>query len=372
MLAYRAYTPCCEHAACRARAPVKFFSHLPARCPYVHSFIPLSLTHSASTLSLLRIWRPARKLLLSIANSQLALSSSYLTSCCRTHDNNPTCAHSTPAQHRAATGAVFTMCVCAWRASALSYLLMHGRSVMLSQTAHQRVLFGVCGPPGCTSRVSGLAAACHSFHLASPCPPQPCSWPGRTHSLPLHVLAMSVVKPELGLQPDSFPAGLLWCSPGATRHLRTRPLLQVVMARGPSPSHAAWRLPAWCASPFALRPLLPRLPSTTSAGFGMASGSDLSLCLRPRLLPSVPRTPRPCTSESRWVDSGQRTHTPTNPVSECSVIAGLVALTTAASRWRHCVPFVPFAAPLCSLFPRRVTCAPFENFYFVSLNPFFV
>ena len=26
------------------------------------------------------------------------------------------------------------------------------------------------------------------------------------------------------------------------------------------------------------------------------------------------------------------------------------------------VPFVPFAAPLCSLFPRRVTCAPFENF----------
>ena len=114
-------------------------------------------------------------------NSQLALSSSYLTSCCRTHDNNPTCAHSTPAQHRAVTGAVFTMCVCAWRASALSYLLMHGRSVMLSQTAHQRVLFGVCGPPGCTSRVSGLAAARHSFHLASPSPPQPCSWPGCTH-----------------------------------------------------------------------------------------------------------------------------------------------------------------------------------------------
>ena len=108
---------------------------------------------------------------------------------------------------------------------------MHGRSVMLSQTAHQRVLFGVCGPPGCTSRVSGLAAACHSFHLASPSPPQPCSWPGRTHSLPLHALAMSVVKPELGLQPDSFPAGLLWCSPGATRHLRTRPVRQVVMAR---------------------------------------------------------------------------------------------------------------------------------------------
>ena len=102
---------------------------------------------------------------------------------------------------------------------------------MLSQTAHQRVLFGVCGPPGCTSRVSGLAAACHSFHLASPSPPQPCSWPGRTHSLPLHALAMSVVKPELGLQPDSFPAGLLWCSPGATRYLRTRPVRQVVMAR---------------------------------------------------------------------------------------------------------------------------------------------
>ena len=132
---------------------------------------------------------------------------------------------------------------------------------MLSQTAHQRVLFGVCGPPGCTSRVSRLPAACHSFHLALPSPPQPCSWPGRTHSLPLHALAMSVVKPELGLQPDSFPAGLLWCSPGATRHLRTRPLRQVVMARGPSPSHAAWRLPAWCASPFALRPLLPRLPA---------------------------------------------------------------------------------------------------------------
>ena len=148
-------------------------------------------------------------------------------------------------------------------------------------------------------------------------------------------------------------------------------LLQVVMARVPSPSHAAWRLPAWCASPFALRPRLPRLPSTTSAGSGMASGSDISLCLHSRLLPSVPRTPRPCTSESRWVDSGQRTRTPTNPVSECSAIAGLVALTTAASRWRHCVPFVPFAAPLCSLFPRRVTCAPFENFYFVILNPFF-
>ena len=250
---------------------------------------------------------------------------------------------------------------------------MHARSVMLSPGCHRppiKSACGECGPPGCTTRVIRLAAACHSFHLASPSPPQPCSWPGRTHSLPLHALAMSVVKPELGLQPDSFPAGLLWCSPGATRHLRTRPLLQVVMARGPSPSHAAWRLPAWCASPFALRPLLPRLPSTTSAGSGMASGSDISLCLHSRLLPSVPRTPRPCTSESRWVDSGQRTRTPTNPVSECSAIAGLVALTTAASRWRHCVPFVPFAAPLCSLFPRRVTCAPFENFYFISLNPF--
>jgi hypothetical protein len=49
----------------------------------------------------------------------------------------------------------------------------------------------------------------------------------------------------------------------------------------------------------------------------------------------------------------------------------LVALTTAASRWRDRVPFVPFAAPLCSLFPRRVTCAPFENSSFISLNPFF-
>ena len=104
---------------------------------------------------------------------------------------------------------------------------------------------------------------------------------------------------------------------------------------------------------------------------GWPAAVTFLLCLRPRLLPSVPRTPRPCTSESRWVDSGQRTRTPTNPVSECSAIAGLVALTTAASRWRHCVPFVPFAAPLCSLFPRRVTCAPFENFYFVILNPFF-
>ena len=155
---------------------------------------------------------------------------------------------------------------------------MHGRSVMLSQTAHQRVLFGVCGPPGCTSRVSRLAAACHPFHLASPSPPQPCSWPGRTHSLPLHALAMSVVKPELGLQPDSFPAGLLWCSPGATRHLRTRPLLQVVMARPTARlhMHAAWRLPAWCASPFAIGTLLPSLPSATRAGSGIASGSDLS------------------------------------------------------------------------------------------------
>ena len=121
------------------------------------------------------------------------------------------------------------------------------------------------------------------FHLASPSPPQPCSWPGRTHSLPLHALAMSVVKPKLGLQPDSFPAGLLWCSPGATRYLRTRPVRQVVMARPTARlhMHAAWRLPAWCASPFALRPLLPRLPSTTSAGSGMASGSDLSCAYVP-------------------------------------------------------------------------------------------
>ena len=125
---------------------------------------------------------------------------------------------------------------------------MHGRSVMLSQTAHQECLWRV--RPSrvhySSTRVIRLAAACHSFHLASPSPPQPCSWPGRTHSLPLHALAMSVVKPELGLQPDSFPAGLLWCSPGATRHLRTRPLLQVVMARPTARlhMHAAWRLPA--------------------------------------------------------------------------------------------------------------------------------
>ena len=171
---------------------------------------PGSLTHSASTLSLLRYLATARKPLLSIANSQLALSSSYLTSCCRTHDN-PTCAHSTPAQHRAVTGAVFTVCMCAWRASALTTFLMHARSVMLSQTAHEECLWRVrvCGPPGSTTRVIRLAAACHSFHLASPSPPQPCSWPGRTHSLPLHALAMSDVKPRFGLQPDSFPAGLL-------------------------------------------------------------------------------------------------------------------------------------------------------------------
>ena len=174
--------------------------------------------------------------------------------------------------------------MCAWRASALTALLMHARSVMLSPGCHRppiKSACGECGPPGCTTRVIRLAAACHSFHLASPSPPQPCSWPGRTHSLPLHALAMSVVKPELGLQPDSFPAGLLWCSPGATRHLRTRPLLQVVMARGPSPSHAAWRLPAWCASPFAIATLLPSLPSATRAGSGIASGSDLSLVLAP-------------------------------------------------------------------------------------------
>ena len=77
---------------------------------------PGSLTHSASTLSLLRYLATSTQASFKHRNSQLALSSSYLTSCCRTHDNNPTCAHSTPARHRAATGAVFTMCVCAWRA----------------------------------------------------------------------------------------------------------------------------------------------------------------------------------------------------------------------------------------------------------------
>ena len=81
---------------------------------------PGSLTHSASTLSLLRYLATSTQASFKHRNSQLALSSSYLTSCCRTHDNNPTCAHSTPAQHRAVTGAIFTMCVCAWRASALS------------------------------------------------------------------------------------------------------------------------------------------------------------------------------------------------------------------------------------------------------------
>ena len=135
-------------------------------------FIPCSLFHVHSN------YRPLSAVFVATStqasfkhrNSQLALSSSYLTSCCRTHDNNPTCAHSTPARHRAATGAVFTMCVCAWRASALSYLLMHGRSVMLSQTAHQRVLFGVCGPPGCTSRVRGLLLLATPF--SSPIPPR--------------------------------------------------------------------------------------------------------------------------------------------------------------------------------------------------------
>ena len=198
---------------------------------------PWSVTHSASTLSLLRYLATSTQASFKHRNSQLALSSSYLTSCCRTHDNNRTCTHSTPAQHRAVTGAVFTMCVCAWRASALSYLLMHGRSVMLSQTAHQRVLFGVCGPPGCTSRVSGLAAACHSFHLASPCPPQPCSWPGRTHSLPLHALAMSVVKPELGLQ----CLGRLGHAPLS----RVGWTLDSEPARRPTLSLSVARSPAW-------------------------------------------------------------------------------------------------------------------------------
>ena len=248
---------------------------------------------------------------------------------------------------------------------------------MLSQTAHQRVLFGVCGPPGCTSRVSRLAAACHSFHLASPSPPQPCSWPGRTHSLPLHALAMSVVKPELGLQPDSFPAGLLWCSPGATRHLRTRPLLQVVMARVPWHAFRLHRTrPGGC--PPGVLLLSPsdrfcrasRLRRVPVPGWPAAVTFPVLTSQASAFSASDASPPRPCTSESRWVDTGQRTRTPTHPVSERSGIAGLVALTTAASRWRDRVPFVPFAAPLCSLFPRRVTCAPFENFYFVILNPF--
>ena len=212
------------------------------------------------------------------------------------------------------------------------------------------------------------------FHLASPSPPQPCSWPGRTHSLPLHALAMSVVKPELGLQPDSFPAGLLWCSPGATRYLRTRPVRQVVMARptarlhrtrpGGCPPGVLLLSPSdrFCRASRLRRVPVPGWPAAVTFPVLTSQASAFSA--------SDASPPRPCTSESRWVDTGQRTRTPTHPVSECSAIAGLVALTTAASRWRHCVPFVPFAAPLCSLFPRRVTCAPFENFYFVSLNPF--
>ena len=53
----------------------------------------------------------------------------------------------------------------------------------------------------------------------------------------------------------------------------------------------------------------------TRAGSGMASGSDLSLCLRPRLLPSVPRTPRPCTSESCWTLDSEPARRPTLSLS---------------------------------------------------------
>ena len=135
------------HAACRAaaRAPVKFFSHLPARCPDVLSFIPLSGPAVRPRLVCCAIGRPLRKPLLKHRNSQKRGSHTLvLTSCCCTHDN-PTCAHSTPAQHWAVTGAVFTVCMCAWRASALSFdgSLMHARSVMLSQTAHQECLWRV-------------------------------------------------------------------------------------------------------------------------------------------------------------------------------------------------------------------------------------
>ena len=40
--------------------------------------------------------------------------------------------------------------------------------------------------------------------------------------------------------------------------------------------------------------------------------------------------------------------------------------------WRDRVPFVPFLLPLFAPFSlAALTCAPFENFEFVSLNPFF-
>ena len=205
--------------------------------------------------------------------------------------------------------------MCAWRASALTALLMHARSVMLSPGCHRppiKSACGECGPTGCTTRVIRLAAACHFFHLASPSPPQPCSWPGRTHSLPLHALAMSDVKPKLGLQPDSFPAGLLWCSPGATRYLRTRPVRQVVMARPTARLHRT--RPGGC--PPGVLLLSPSQRSCRASRLrrvpvpGLQAAVTFLLCLRP-LPPSVPWTPRRCTSESHWEDTGQRPRTPT-------------------------------------------------------------
>ena len=152
------------------------------------------------------IWRGSTQASFKHRNSQLALSSSYLTSCCRTHDN-PTCAHSTPAQPGSHRRRLHHVCVCMARKR--FELSLCTQDLSCCHRPPIKSACGECGPPGCTTRVIRLAAACHFFHLASPSPPQPCSWPGRTHSLPLHALAMSDVKPKLGLQPDSFPAGLL-------------------------------------------------------------------------------------------------------------------------------------------------------------------
>ena len=153
---------------------------------------------------------------------------------------------------------------------------MHGRSVMLSQTAHQRVLFGVCGPPGCTSRVSGLLLLATPF--ISPVPARHSHAAGPAVRIPC--LCMRSPCPLSSPSLDFSPIAFRPASCGA--HLAP---------------HAT----------FCRASRLRRVPVP-----GWPAAVTFLLCLRPRLLPSVPRTPRPCTSESRWVDTGQRPRTPTN------------------------------------------------------------
>ena len=113
---------------------------------------PGSLTHSASTLSLLRYLAFSGRIgdlhtqaSFKHRNSQLALSSSYLTSCCRTHDN-PTCAHSTPAQlgsHRRRLHRVYVCMACkCFDGSPYARKICHAVT-RLSQTAHQECLWRV-------------------------------------------------------------------------------------------------------------------------------------------------------------------------------------------------------------------------------------